>query len=62
MSTKMDILNAVEAEVRSTIESMLDDPYDYFSLEGMEDEAAMMDIDEVRRHVARKLSHGPEMV
>ena len=62
MSTKMDILNAVEAEVRSTIDSMIDNPQDYFSLEGMEYEAATMDIDEVRRYVARKLSHGPEMV
>ena len=52
-----DFYKAVEAEVRSTIDDMLDNPDNYFSLEGMEHEASEIDADELRLYVALKLQN-----
>jgi len=57
-----DILRAFEAQVRATIDDMLDNPGNYFSLEGMEDEVPTLDRDLVRNYVASRLAAGPEMV
>lgn len=50
-----EIINAIEAEVRSTIEDMLDNPSNYFSLEGMEDEAIELNEAIIRKEIAARM-------
>jgi len=57
MSLETAFFDAVTAEVRSTIDDMLDNPDSYFSLEGMEHEASEIDADELRIYVALKLQN-----